>query len=105
MDGSWHTCIQFELGFFMFDSIRFNHRLAQGLLFPLAALLPFSAPAQTGKTYVNSIGMEFIQIPAGEFMMGCGSEDEPCFMNEKPQHRVIISQPFYLGKYEVTQEE
>ncbi|GHU35255.1 hypothetical protein AGMMS50256_30130 [Betaproteobacteria bacterium] len=76
-----------------------------GLFFSLVALLSFSTVAQTGKTHTNSIGMEFIQIPAGEFMMGCGPEDEPCLTHEKPQHRVTISQPFYLGKYEVTQGE
>jgi formylglycine-generating enzyme required for sulfatase activity len=39
-------------------------------------------------------------IPAGEFMMG-SEEHDP----EKPVHKVAISKPFYLGKYEVTQEQ
>jgi hypothetical protein len=45
----------------------------------------------------NSIGMEFVLIPAGTFMMGSPIE--------KPAHRVTISQPFYLGKYPVTQAQ
>jgi hypothetical protein len=49
----------------------------------------------------NSIGMELVLIPAGEFMMGSDS-DRP---DEKPLHQVIISKPFYLGKYEVTQTQ
>jgi formylglycine-generating enzyme required for sulfatase activity len=49
----------------------------------------------------NSIGMKFIHIPAGEFMMG--SEDG--FDSEKPVQKVIISKPFYLGTYPVTQRE
>jgi formylglycine-generating enzyme required for sulfatase activity len=45
--------------------------------------------------------MELVRIPAGEFMMGSDS-DRP---DEKPAHKVVISKPFYLGKYEVTQAE
>ncbi len=47
----------------------------------------------------NSIGMEFVYIPAGKFMMGL-TEGRT---NERPVHQVTISQPFYLGRYEVTQ--
>ena len=49
----------------------------------------------------GGITMELVLIPAGEFMMGSddGKDDE------KPVHKVIISKPFYIGKYEVTQEQ
>ena len=66
----------------------------------------------------GGVKMEFILVPAGEFMMGSKeSPDEviqafglPDFFveylkNEHPQHRVRITKPFYLGKYEVTQEQ
>ncbi|GHT91350.1 hypothetical protein AGMMS49545_07090 [Betaproteobacteria bacterium] len=56
-------------------------------------------------TAMNDIGVEFVLIPAGEFMMGCGANDIACEDDEKPQHRVKIKRPFYLGKYEVTQSE
>jgi formylglycine-generating enzyme required for sulfatase activity len=56
-------------------------------------------------SHANSIGMEFVLIPAGEFMMGSSDADKEAFDNEKPQHRVTISQPFYLGKYTVTQAQ
>jgi hypothetical protein len=49
----------------------------------------------------NSIGMEFVLIPAGEFLMGSIDKLE----EERPVHKVRISQPFYLGKYTVTQAE
>ena len=41
--------------------------------------------------------MEFVLIPAGEFMMGGGG------WHEGPVHKVRITRPFYIGKYEVTQ--
>jgi formylglycine-generating enzyme required for sulfatase activity len=61
------------------------------------------ADAQAHKTLSNSIGMEFIEIPAGTFIMG--SKKEGAIDNEKPRHTVTISRPFFLGKYEVTQEQ
>jgi eukaryotic-like serine/threonine-protein kinase len=47
--------------------------------------------------------MEFVRIPAGTFQMGSPESDAEAFDREKPAHRVTISQPFYLGKYLVTQ--
>lgn len=52
------------------------------------------------KKLINSIGMEFMRIPAGEFMMGSEESDR-----EKPVHKVTISKAFYLGVYPVTQQE
>jgi len=45
--------------------------------------------------------MEFVLIPAGTFQMG--SNDSDAHSGEKPVHTVRLTQPFYLGKYEVTQ--
>jgi formylglycine-generating enzyme required for sulfatase activity len=67
----------------------------------------------------NSIGMKLVFIPPGEFEMGSPKElieeelkaqgDDPWYKEhlpgEGPQHRVRITKPFYLGVYEVTQEE
>jgi len=53
----------------------------------------------------NSIGMRFVLIPAGEFMMGSPDSDLEAGANERPQHRVRITKPFYLGVHEVTQEQ
>jgi formylglycine-generating enzyme required for sulfatase activity len=57
------------------------------------------------KTWTNPIGMEFVRIPAGTFMMGSPDSDAEAYDNEQPTHRVTISQPFYLGKYPVTQAQ
>jgi formylglycine-generating enzyme required for sulfatase activity len=62
-------------------------------------------PDVDGKTWTNSIGMAFVLIPAGTFMMGSPDTDTDAQDWEKPAHRVIISQPFYLGIYPVTQAQ
>ncbi len=55
------------------------------------------------KTWQNSIGMEFVLIPAGTFMMG--ASDAGAHSDEQPVHRVTISRSFYLSAYEVTQRQ
>src|SRR5260370_15264338 len=49
--------------------------------------------------------MQFVSIPAGSFMMGCSAADPECHADEKPAHRVSITRPLELGKYQVTQAE
>jgi len=49
--------------------------------------------------------MKFALIPAGEFQMGSPDSDSAAASDEKPQHRVRITKPFYLGVTEVTQEQ
>jgi formylglycine-generating enzyme required for sulfatase activity len=64
-----------------------------------------SQPLIDQKTYTNSIGMEFLSIPAGEFDMGSPSNEAGRWVNEGPVHQVKISNAFYMGKYEVTQKQ
>ena len=49
--------------------------------------------------YKNSIGMEFVLIPAGSFTMGSQIGRQ----SEKPPHEVKISQSFYFQTTEVSQ--
>jgi formylglycine-generating enzyme required for sulfatase activity len=53
---------------------------------------------------VNSIGMKLALIPPGQFLMGSPEFEEGRQSNEM-LHQVRITKPFYLGVYEVTQEE
>jgi len=53
----------------------------------------------------NSIGMRLVEIPAGEFLMGSSTDDKHANADEQPQHRVKISKPFYLGVFEVSQQQ
>jgi formylglycine-generating enzyme required for sulfatase activity len=48
---------------------------------------------------------EYVPIPPGEFLMGCSLGDSECADDEKPPHRVRITQGFEIGKYEVTQAQ
>ena len=51
----------------------------------------------------NSIGMKLRRIPADTFQMG--SSDGAGYEDERPQHEVRITRPFYLGVTEVTQAQ
>jgi predicted Zn finger-like uncharacterized protein len=56
------------------------------------------------KQLANSLGMKLVLIPAGTFQMG-SPLSEPNRSDDEQQHEVEITQPFYMGVYEVTQEE
>ena len=45
-------------------------------------------------------GMEFVRVPAGQFIMGSNQHDD-----EKPQHTVEIPSDYWIGKYPVTNEQ
>ena len=49
--------------------------------------------------------VHFVWIDPGTFYMGSPDADPSANSDEKPQHEVVISEGFYLGKYEVTQEQ
>ena len=57
-----------------------------------------------GSSWTTSLDMEFVWIPAGEFLMGTprqgGDTDD-----DETRHEVRISRGFWLGKHEVTQGE
>lgn len=53
----------------------------------------------------NSIQMDFIQIAPCTFMMGSDSDELERHGDEDPVRNVTISKDFYLGKFEVTQEQ
>jgi formylglycine-generating enzyme required for sulfatase activity len=64
-----------------------------------------SPPKEATVDLGNGMKLEMVLIPAGEFMMGSPDSDKDAFKWEKPQHRVRIIKPFYLGKYLITQEQ
>jgi len=52
----------------------------------------------------KGVKIEFVLIPAGKFLMG-SPETEKGRLDNETQHEVTISKPFYMGRYEVTQEQ
>jgi len=52
----------------------------------------------------KGVKLEMVLIPAGKFMMGSPGSEIGRVDNET-QHEVTLTKPFYMGKYEVTQEQ
>jgi formylglycine-generating enzyme required for sulfatase activity/serine/threonine protein kinase len=65
----------------------------------------------------GGVKLEMVRIDLGEFWMGSADEEIEAILKqykdakrewfdpERPRHKVKITRPFYLGKYEVTQEQ
>jgi formylglycine-generating enzyme required for sulfatase activity len=75
-----------------------------GTLLALTAVcgLIFAGTCSAQDTFTNKLGMRFVRIPAGSFIMGSPDSERGRQWNES-QHRVIISNSFYMGETEVTQ--
>jgi formylglycine-generating enzyme required for sulfatase activity len=51
-------------------------------------------------------GIEMVLIPPGTFQMGCSPASQyGCHPSESPVHTVTLTNPFYMGRYEVTQAQ
>ncbi|MSU59612.1 MAG: glycoside hydrolase [Pedosphaera sp.] len=71
----------------------------------------------TEALFTNSLGMRLARIAPGQFSMGESSAPLPKELvggnahqrngdpDERPQHPVVVSKPFYLGAFEVTNEQ
>jgi formylglycine-generating enzyme required for sulfatase activity len=92
------------------------------LLLGLAVTFPSIAASNEPEVFVNEQGIRFVRIPAGSFLMGtpdppCPEDDPATPVNERercleavnpderPARTVIISRAFYMGQYEVTQDQ
>ena len=63
---------------------------------------PKPPPEPAVKTFTNSIGMKFVYIPPGTFLMG-SSSDEPKRNWDETQHQVTFTKGFFMQTTEVTQ--
>ena len=74
----------------------------------VGALTVMAQEVKPGKTEVIELGkgvkLEMVLIPAGKFMMGSPASEKGRLIDET-QHEVTLTKPFYMGKYEVTQEQ
>jgi formylglycine-generating enzyme required for sulfatase activity len=55
------------------------------------------------KNFVNSLGMKFVWISPGKFVMGSPKEEKE--RESEIQHKVTLTKGFYMGATTVTQEE
>ena len=53
----------------------------------------------------RSAGITMVFVKPGEFLLGAPFEDKLAAKNERPARMVRMTQPFYLGRYEVTRGE
>jgi len=58
-------------------------------------------PAELSLELAEGIRLDLVRIPAGEFLMG-DAAGEP---DEQPVARVKIAKPFWMGKFEVTNDQ
>ncbi|HUW83277.1 MAG TPA: SUMF1/EgtB/PvdO family nonheme iron enzyme [Phycisphaerae bacterium] len=93
--------------------------LARGLLAQLEELIPsdprmstlrekvktLPIPKETTIQLGENVSMKLILIPAGKFTMGSPDSETGHQSDEGPQREVTITKPFYMGVYEVTQEQ
>ncbi|GAB1544159.1 hypothetical protein NUACC21_68350 [Scytonema sp. NUACC21] len=70
--------------------IKINRRSGQARFF--VEKLPFD------------VNLEMVEIPGGTFRMGASETEEGSLDYERPRHQVTV-QPFFMGKYAVTQEQ
>ncbi len=76
---------------------------------PAVPNLPLPKPERKLGDYpkelkLSKIGLELLRVEPGTFMMG-SPPGEPYRRSWENQHKVTISEGFWLGKYEVTQKE
>jgi formylglycine-generating enzyme required for sulfatase activity len=73
---------------------------------PTAGATPSgAAPSSSASAQTNSLGMEFVPVPAGRFRMGAVDSDREATDAERPAHEVTISEAFDIGRFEVTQAQ
>jgi formylglycine-generating enzyme required for sulfatase activity len=83
--------------------------------FALLLVITLASQVQAAESYTNALGMSFVKVPAGEFVMGSRDLDavvlelpdgnEAAVRDETPAHRVVYPRGFYMGVTEVTREQ
>lgn len=93
--GHNHHGIASDLSWYRHDAA---DRHANALTLQEQTAAEYSLPVEI----TNQAGMVLRLIPPGEFLMGAPEDDVNAAPEEKPQHLVRLSRPFYMGTTEVT---
>jgi formylglycine-generating enzyme required for sulfatase activity len=63
--------------------------------------MPTPLPATIETEIAPGVTMEFVQVPAGPFLMGSNEDDPDAWDDEQPQHELTLP-TYYIGRTEVT---
>jgi formylglycine-generating enzyme required for sulfatase activity len=74
------------------------------LIIPASGVVGQEPGHEPPKYITTHIGMKFVWIPPGNFVMGSPLEEKERHQDET-QHKVTLTKGFYLGAYPVTQEQ
>jgi formylglycine-generating enzyme required for sulfatase activity len=58
-----------------------------------------------GATRTDTKGISQVYVPAGCFDMGSPNSDKEAFVDESPEHKVCLSQGFWIDQYEVSNHD
>ena len=70
--------------------------------FLLISFIVYNFETTSNSLPLENIPLNMVLIPGGKYLMG--SDKSGAYLNEKPVHQVIIS-PFFMDKYEVTNQQ
>ena len=55
--------------------------------------------------FENAVGIKFVLVPAGEFMMGSADDEEGRYEVEGPQRKVKVRNAFYMAIHQTTKRQ
>ncbi len=70
---------------------------------PGAVAEPYTKTGWAKEVMHKRTAIKMVFIPAGQFLMGSPKSEEGHLETEAPQHRVRITRPFYMGKFQIRQ--
>ena len=83
--------------------------IQQPILGESDGVLPLATVTPSDRNVTLDLGkrvtMKLVLIPAGRFVMGSPNDEADRNNDEGPQREIAISKPFYMGIYEVTQDQ
>ena len=85
-----------------YESYQRSVSVGKGLAESVRVILKQYVVPAPEKALTNSLGMKFVYIPPGEFMMG-SPESEPGRDDNEKQHKVTLTKGFHMQTTEVTQ--
>jgi formylglycine-generating enzyme required for sulfatase activity len=79
--------------------------LKTSLITMVAVMISASGSEKTQEYQGEGPKIEFVRIPAGSFQMGSPDSEKDRILFDSPIREVQITEPFYMGKYEITQAQ